>query len=322
MLLLFLACQAEPQTDFPLHENDGDGEVEVEEESEDVRKNKGQVRFVAIGDAGEGNDAQYAVADVVEKVCAAQGCDFAIYLGDNFYDVGVQSVDDVQFIDKFERPYENLDFPFYVALGNHDYGGAGHLIDRPEPQVEYTQYSEKWILPDRTHDFQKEHIQFLALDTNALMWSSVWGGYDTQAEWVRETIDSSEHLWKIAFGHHPYISNGGHGVAGQYDGLENVPVASGLDVKRLVDEEICGKVDVYFSGHDHDLQWLEPQCGTEFIVSGAGSKNRNLENSGVPTFFETDAQPGFVWIEIIDNLMRVEFYGMDESLLYEGTLQK
>ena len=131
MFLYLLACQSEPQKDFPIYEH------EDEEVNEPVRKSEGQVRFVAIGDAGEGNDAQYAVADVVERVCSEQGCDFAIYLGDNFYDVGVDSVEDVQFIDKFELPYENLDFPFYVALGNHDYGGAGHLIDKPEPHVEY-----------------------------------------------------------------------------------------------------------------------------------------------------------------------------------------
>ena len=39
---------------------------------------------------------------------------------------------------------------------------------------------------------------------------------------MRETLSSS-HLWKIAFGHHPYISNGTHGVAGHYDGFEEFP---------------------------------------------------------------------------------------------------
>ena len=311
MFIFLLACQTEPQKD-----------IEAQDIPVEPIKDEGNVNFVAIGDAGEGNDAQFAVADVVEQVCAEKRCDFAIYLGDNFYDVGVESVDDMQFVEKFEEPYENLDFPFYVALGNHDYGAAGHLFDRPEPQVEYTQYSEKWILPDRTHDFEQQHVQFLALDTNALMWSSQWGGYDTQAVWARETLQQSNHLWKIAFGHHPYISNGTHGVAGTYDGLEAVPVASGLDVKRFVEEELCEKVDIYFSGHDHDLQWLEPQCGVEFVVSGAGAKNRSIENWGVPTFFETADQPGFVWVSIVNNTMTIEFYGMDGRLLYEGSIDK
>jgi hypothetical protein len=282
----------------------------------------GEVRFIAIGDAGEGNDNQYAVSDIVAEVCEAQGCDFALYLGDNFYDVGVESVEDVQFQEKFENPYANLDFPFYVVLGNHDYGGAGHLIDKPEPQVAYSDLSEKWVLPDRYYDFSAEHIQFLGLDTNALMWSSQWGGHEEQANWAGNILLDSNRLWNIAFGHHPYISNGSHGVAGEYDGLVGVPIASGGDVKRFVEEQLCGKVDVYFSGHDHDLQWLEPQCGTEFIVSGAGAKNRSMTGWDVPTYFETDQQPGFVWVEIVDRRMSVQFYGMDGTILYESEINK
>src|SRR5690606_16435034 len=76
------------------------------------------VRFLALGDGGRGNSKQYEVAAAMEGVCAAKGCDFAIYLGDNIYSDGVSSVDDSQFEEKFESPYASLDFPFYMALGN------------------------------------------------------------------------------------------------------------------------------------------------------------------------------------------------------------
>ncbi|HET6583236.1 MAG TPA: hypothetical protein VFG69_07310, partial [Nannocystaceae bacterium] len=78
--------------------------------------NGGEVRFVALGDAGEGNEAQFAVAAAMADVCAERGCDFALYLGDNFYDNGVTSSMDVLFEERFEVPYAALDFPFYVAL--------------------------------------------------------------------------------------------------------------------------------------------------------------------------------------------------------------
>ena len=78
-----------------------------------VTTTEGTVRFVVLGDAGMGNQAQYDVAEAIKNVCAQRGCDFALYLGDNFYDTGVSSIDDSQFIDKFELPYANLDFPFY-----------------------------------------------------------------------------------------------------------------------------------------------------------------------------------------------------------------
>src|SRR5688572_3744110 len=81
-----------------------------------------RLRFVVLGDGGEGNDAQYLVGQAMAGVCAELGCDFALYLGDNFYDTGVESVDDEQFQTKFEMPYADCDFPCYVVLGNHDYG--------------------------------------------------------------------------------------------------------------------------------------------------------------------------------------------------------
>ena len=46
-------------------------------------------------------------------------------LGDNIYDSGVTSVTDPQWQTKFEIPYMGVNLPFYVVLGNHDYGGNG-----------------------------------------------------------------------------------------------------------------------------------------------------------------------------------------------------
>ncbi len=57
---------------------------EKSEKEEDGIERTGSLRFVALGDAGEGNDAQYKVAGAMANLCAEKGCDFAIYLGDNF----------------------------------------------------------------------------------------------------------------------------------------------------------------------------------------------------------------------------------------------
>ena len=53
---------------------------------------------------------------------------------------------------------------------------------------------------------------------------------------------------------------------------------------------------------------LEPQCGTEFIVSGAAAKITDLEGRGTPTKFEDDTLAGFMWVEIRDNCFTGEFY--------------
>lgn len=290
--------------------------------SEDSIVSTGSVRFVVLGDAGVGDEMQYTVADAIETICAEKGCDFALYLGDNFYEVGVEGVDDTQFVDKFENPYSNLDFPFYAVLGNHDYGGLGHDQEKAEPQVEYTEFSDKWWMPDRYYSHTQEHIAFVGLDTNAILWNDQWGGVEAQAQWVQDELESAHTLWKIAYGHHPYISNGEHGVAGQYDGLENVPIASGTDFKVFVEDNLCGKVDIYFSGHDHDMQWLEPQCGVEFIVSGAGAKQRARQGWDVPTKFEQFNDNGFLWVEIADNQLFGQFYDSQAQLLYAEEITK
>lgn len=282
---------------------------------------EGSMKFVVLGDAGEGNQAQYDVADAIDQVCTQNGCDFALYLGDNFYDTGVESVDDIQFLEKFEQPYANLDVPFYVVLGNHDYG-LGYQWEKPDPQVAYTEISDKWVMPSRYHSHSIENALFMGIDTNAILWNNHWGGIEEQAVWVDENINQSDKLWKIAYGHHPYISNGVHGAAGMYDGLENVPIASGMDMKDFVEGHLCEKIDIYFSGHDHDLQWLEPQCGVEFIVSGAGAKQRGRYDWGIPTKFEQYDVNGFLWVEIIDRELHAVFYDIDGQLLYEETLSK
>ncbi len=283
----------------------------------------GTVRFVALGDAGEGNDGQYAVAQAIQSVCAERGCDFALYLGDNIYNTGVESVEDVQFEEKFEAPYADLDFPFYVTLGNHDYGGngMGNEPDKAEPQVAYTAVSEKWTLPDRTYAVDHEHVRLLSLDTNAIMWRTVWETADAQQAWVEEALTSG-HRWKLAFGHHPYVSNGQHGSAGFYEGIEGLTIISGQEVKDFFDASICGKVDLYLCGHDHDMQWLEPTCGTEFIVSGAGAKTRSISDWGQPTRFEVGDTLGFLWVEIEDDTLRGVFYDVDGAVLYEDIISK
>ncbi|MEC7983612.1 MAG: metallophosphoesterase, partial [Myxococcota bacterium] len=249
-----------------------------EPEDQPVSNPESVVRFVAMGDGGEGNTAQYDNGQAVADVCAAKeddraGCEFVLYLGDNFYDAGVESVHDNQFDLKFEFPYEPLDIPFYVVLGNHDYGGClfgncgtGWDFELSQYQVEYTNYSDKWTMPSEYYTFEKEHVTFFGLDTNAMMWDPWFDSAEDQYPWMEEALASSTSSWKIAFGHHPYISNGRHGNAGTYEGLDwladwsvaDVPLGHG--VKDFMDLYICGQVDLYLSGHDHNRQWLEPTC--------------------------------------------------------------
>jgi hypothetical protein len=245
------------------------------------------LRFLVLGDGGRGNDAQYRVADGMERICAAHGCDFALYVGDNIYDAGVDSVDDAQFEEKFELPYANLKFPFYMALGNHDHGGD------VDAQVAYTARSPRWRMPARWYTHVQGDATFFALDTDALS----GGELAAQEEWIERELAKVTTTWKFAFGHHPYLSNGEHGNTGG-------------DLAAFTEQHLCGKVDVYFCGHDHDLQWLQPACGTEFVVSGGASDLRSTGQGDNPTFFQA-SKNGVLWVEVAGDTLTGVFY--DES---------
>ncbi|MCP5325423.1 MAG: metallophosphoesterase [Oceanospirillaceae bacterium] len=290
------------------------------------------VRFIAIGDMGTGEHGQYLVADAIAGVCAEKGCDFALGLGDNIYESGVDSVADLQFKTKFEDPYKNLNFPFYMTLGNHDNtwlsAGDGLDNDKGEIQVAYSyennRPSDKWHMPARMYSFTAPLnettplIQFISLDSNPLAAVSD-GDYaywqlpyrDKEVKWLKQTLSSSTAPWKIAFSHHPFISNGRHGNAGLYDGVPG----AGLVYYDMLKNNLCGKVDLLISGHEHDLQLLKAsdKCGkTVQIVSGAGAKSRDLKDtSRNAAHWQLGGTLGFFYLQIEGDILNISVYTVD-----------
>ncbi len=300
------------------------------------------VRFVAMGDTGEGNSTQAQVAAAIKTVCdAAGGCDFVILLGDNIYDSGVSGVDDMQWQMKFEIPYQDLDMPFYAALGNHDYGGEllgldlgglGNEFDKGPLEVQYTQVSDKWEMPATHYTIKRENLGIIVLDTNSILWSNTEHG-DQRAWYPTALAEIAGTDWKFAAGHHPYRSNGTHGNAGAYDAPEllgitlpnPLPIQNGNDLKAWFDDVVCGTVDVYICGHDHERQWLnEPGalCGTEMIVSGAGAKLTDLQDRGNQYHWQDDTEEGFFLFEITGKRLVGRAYGKDAVMDYERVLTK
>jgi tartrate-resistant acid phosphatase type 5 len=314
-----------------------------------------EVRFVVLGDAGTGSETQRKVAVAVRDHCAREGCDFALMPGDNIYDAGVTDVLDAQWETKFEAPYRDVPMPFYAALGNHDNGGfltqwlggtfagAGAEFERGDVQVAYSAVSEKWRMPGRTYDFRQEHAHFFALDTNDMLWSVQSPLAETRSAAAVATtpgrIDASDATWKIAFGHHPWVSNGTHGDAGAYEGLEEditdlvaaVPflgdlsdVVTGDGVRSGLEAIVCGRVDLYFAGHDHSLQWFEAQAecpGTHFVVSGAGAKLTRLKRDD-RTRFQHVATAGFFHVTLRGRTLLVTAIDEDGAVLWRWQAEK
>ena len=261
------------------------------------------IHFVAVGDTGSGAAAEMDVATAIASRCAQSGCDFGILLGDNFYPSGVTSAHDAQWDTKFQAQYGSMGFPFYAVLGNHDYGdnGAGDVFDLGLHEVEYADTHSNWIMPSNFYSFDRGAATFLALDTNLALFDFD-GALAKQKSYFAGVIAASRQPWRIALGHHPYLSNGKHGNAGSYDGS----VGGGANVKALFESTLCGNVDLFLSGHDHTMQLLPgtTSCPGAFVVAGSGSATTSLLGSD-PTEFQKSAQ-GFAYITVTENEITVE----------------
>ena len=253
------------------------------------------------------------------------------------------SENDAQFKTKFELPYKDVAAPFFVTLGNHDYGGGGTggEIMKKEHYLKYAKKNPKFVLPNSYWDkLVSQDVHVFSLDSNAMMFSSLFSFLaKDQLKVMKQKIVSSTAKWKISFSHHPYLSNGPHGNAGCYEGVKTklscyIPILNGKGVKEFFDDGICGHLDVHLAGHDHSRQWLkrsasDKHCkGVELIVSGAGAKTtdvyaKNKEGFDYnPHWYQDAKTPGFLWVEIKGNTFHGEFVDMDGKVAFERTFSK
>ncbi|MFN8578036.1 MAG: metallophosphoesterase [Candidatus Sericytochromatia bacterium] len=258
-----------------------------------AENNNKKVRFIAVGDTGTGSQSQYDVAKAMKDKCDKSGCDFVIILGDNIYNSGVKSVDDPQFITKFENPYKDIDLNFYMTLGNHDYRG------NVQAQIDYTDKSKKWTMLGRTYNFSYGDVDFFSLDTN--------NPTDKQISRLKRDIDRTTGKWKVAFGHHPRYT---YGVYGHATGK----------LAELTEKTLCNKVDIYLSGHEHTKQHLKKNCGVEYLVIGTGAGLR-FALSGDRTLFSR-ATLGFSWFEIDKDKMYFQILDTKGNVEYDYTIKK
>jgi hypothetical protein len=202
--------------------------------------------------------------------------------------------------------------PIWLTLGNHDYGGgtsgAGTDLWKGPLWIQWAATQPRFVLPANTYEKVVGNVHFFNLDSNLMN----QGQQATQISQWQAKMTAAEGGWKIAFGHHPYVSNGDHGNAKG-------------GVKTGYDALVCGQVDLLLSGHDHDMQWLKPtgNCGrTEFIVSGAGSEHTGTGPSSNPVYFQNMATYGFFWVEITGNKLHGEFIDLNGKVLFTRDMTK
>jgi len=199
------------------------------------------LKFMAMGDDGTGDEAQFSVATQMVKWHARFPFEMAIMLGDNMY--GSQEPRD--FIQKFAQPYKPLidaGVKFYASIGNHD--------DK-DKAISYKLFN---MGGDPYYTYNKKNVRFFVLDSNYML--------PKQVQWIEQQLKDSKSDWKICYFHHPLYSDGGrHG--------------SEVDL-RVILEPLFIKygVNVVYSGHDHVYERLKPQKGIYYFVSGAAGQLR------------------------------------------------
>lgn len=231
----------------------------------------------AVGDA----DAT-AGGRAVARQLAGRRFDRLLYLGD-VYESGTA--------EEFRERYDTILGRFAKRTaptpGNHEW-------DNRE-----TGYDPYWrrvhgSLPPAYYAFGAGGWRILALNSEA-----PHGARSAQVRWLRRQV-RREGTCRIAFWHHPRYSAGKHGDQEHADALWDT---------------VRGRAALVLSGHDHDLQRLEPVGGTTQIVSGAGGRALRRVDRDPRLAFSSDRHYGAVRLALRPGRAVVSFVAADGRVL-------
>tara|TARA_B100000886_G_scaffold23096_2_gene14619 strand:- start:6243 stop:7160 length:918 start_codon:yes stop_codon:yes gene_type:complete len=174
--------------------------------------------------------------------------DKIVIMGDNFYPIGVKNINDNQW-DNYDSIFKNINKNnIYSILGNHDY------LQNPASQIN----NNKWIMDDFYYKKEFDNIDLYFLDTSQFN-IHTWVPKDktekvhnlkieqlikNQIDWLDREMSKNREKKKLVFGHYPIVTNG-------------VYKYSVKDMEKYF-YDIFKKhnVNVYISGHEHNIQYL------------------------------------------------------------------
>jgi tartrate-resistant acid phosphatase type 5 len=278
------------------------------------------LNFLIFGDWGRrGEQDQVEVATQMAKASKDLNSKFIISVGDNFYENGVQSVEDPHWQESFEEVYRvpALQIPWHCILGNHDYHA------NCDAQIAYNKISPRWNMPARyyvqSHQIDTvTTVDFFYLDTTPMIKGYYRDGNEKtrasvitqdvpkQLAWFKAALAASKAQWKIVIGHHPIYSGGGHGDTPEL-------------IKNILPLLQAHKVQAYFNGHDHDLQHLVAG-EVNLFDTGAGSQH-------TPTFFTKRSKfakscSGFTTVSLQAEKMDVRMIDIQGTPVYATSVSR
>jgi tartrate-resistant acid phosphatase type 5 len=256
---------------------------------------RSSIRVLAFGDFGEGNEPQKQTAAAMVAYHRNHPFDFGITLGDNFYPIGIASLTDPRWKSQFEDLYGPMGIKIYATLGNHDY----YDVESPTTEIAYTKTSADWRLESSYYTFTAGPVQFFAIDTVCLSQSEL--------DWLARELASSTARWKLVYGHYPIYS------ATEEDRSL---------IRRLLPVLKSGGVDVYLSGHHHNLQVLKPDGNLHFWISGGGGAHLHPLRWGYPRTQYKKKANGFTVLDADEGNFTARFIGVDGRELYRDSISK
>ncbi len=279
-------------------------------------EDKPYFNFLAFGDSGSGSEEQLELAAQMEKLDP----DFAVHAGD-LTTTGLDASADEQYFIPYKRMIAR--YPFFVALGNHDYGrdynkpGSKRFLKEnyiPFHTMPYTG------LPPYYYFFDDGNARFFVLDTNffyGAKWAQPLEKDSKQYKWLEHFLARTDKDWKFVVMHEPLYSTGAHG---------------GIEAQKAVLEPLLEKygVDMVFQGHDHDYERTKPiqdglandQKGIIYITLGGG---------GSPLYFQRNNDDWsekflpvyhFAYLEVKGSNLKMTVYDKDAKVIDTLEMQK
>jgi predicted phosphodiesterase len=251
----------------------------------------GSLKFAVLGDFGNGNSNQYAMAATMVKVHERFPFELVVLVGDNLY--GSERPQD--FARKFEIPYKPLldgGVKFYASLGNHD----------SREQAKYPPFN----MNDKlyyTLKAPKQKVRFFFLESTYMT--------PEQVKWVEQELKNSNDDWKIAVFHHPLYASGQHG--------------SNLSLRETLEPLfIQYNVSVVLTGHEHFYERIKMQKGIAHFVVGSGGQLRkgDIDRRSGLTEKGFDTDNAFMVVEIIDDQFYFNAISRTGAVVDSGIIQR
>ncbi|MDR0575401.1 MAG: metallophosphoesterase [Tannerella sp.] len=280
------------------------------------------VNFIVANDLGRnGYYEQKPIAQIMGYMAEQIDIEMIAAAGDVHHFEGVESVNDPLWLTNYELIYDHpeLMIRWNVICGNHEYRGNTQAV------LDYSNVSRRWNVPARyyTQVIEAEDgtlCRLLYVDTSPMIDKyrndsitypdAHKQDFDIQLQWIDSVLTGSTEKWKIVIGHHPVYADT------KKEDSERADMQA-----RLAPVLEKNKVDIYFCGHIHNFQHIQPASSTvNYVVNSAGALARPVRKTDGTVFCSED--PGFTLCSVDASAIRFFFINHKGETIYKYSIIK